>query len=258
MQNALASKKYNAWIVDAVDGSLICNIATKDAPAANIAVVNVAGPLCGLGDKPSAQDHWAPGTVAIVDNLSVDFLTDWYEYMVKENPGPQKVVVLMGPESHPTYRQHKEALDKIQAEHPDFKVEAIAATDFSRLEGQKQTQSLLLAHPDATILMSIYSDITEGALSAIKSAGKTGSIKVYDRGGSRPIIEAIKAGNVIATTANYPVGAANAVEALRKAFAGEQGPRVILNDGGPIPPGSTATGLVIIDSSNVADFEIEY
>ncbi|MDT3444923.1 MULTISPECIES: sugar ABC transporter substrate-binding protein [unclassified Pseudofrankia] len=258
LQNALASRRYNAWIVDAVDGSLICNIVTKEAPAANIAVVQVAGPACGLEKEPSSQDHWAPGTVAIVDNLSTNFLVDWYEYVVKKNPGPQKVIVVTGPDTHPTFLQHKNALAEIQAKYPDFKVVAIAPTDFSRLKGQQVTQSLLLAHPDATLLMGIYSDITEGALTAIAQAGKTGQIKVYDRGGSAPIIEAIKAGTVAATTANYPIDAANAAtDALRRAFAGEEGPRVILNDGGPVPAGSE-TGMTPIDSSNVADFHVEY
>jgi ribose transport system substrate-binding protein len=259
MENALASKKYNAWIVDAVDGDLVCNIVTKQAPAANIAVVQVAAPVCGLGKKPSAQDHWAPGTVAIVDNLSTDFLVDWYNYMAKENPGPQKVIVITGPETHPTYFQHTEALKQVQAEHPEFQVVAVAATDFSRLKAAQEAQSLLTANPDATLIMGIWSDGTQGILTAVDAAGMTGKIKVYDRGGSGAIIDAIKKGTVVATTGNYPVGAGTAaVNALNLAFQGKPGPHVILNDGGAIPADATKNGLVVIDKSNVNDFTVEY
>jgi ribose transport system substrate-binding protein len=259
MESALVSKKYNAWIVDAVDGDVVCNIATKQAPAADIAVVTVAAPLCGLGVKPNAEDHWAPGTVAIVDNLSIDFLVDWYEYLVKENPGPQKVIVVTGPETHPTYFQHSEALKKVQEEHPEFKVLAIAATDFSRLKAAQVSESLLTANPDATLIMGIWSDGTQGILTAVQSAGLTGKIKVYDRGGSGAIIDAIKQGTVVASSGNYPVGAGTAaVKALRLAFEGNPGPHVILNDGGPIPSSATKNGLVVIDKSNVDEFKVEY
>jgi ribose transport system substrate-binding protein len=258
IQNAITSSKYNAFFINAVDGDLVCKPLTELAPKRNIAVVNVAAPLCGRALKPSAAEHYAPGTVAIIDNLSTDFLVDWYNYMADRNPGPQKILLIDGPEPHTTTPIHAAALEKVTAEHPDFQVEATGHTDWSKLQGLKVTQSMLKAHPDATILMGIYSDITEGALTAIKQAGMEGKIKVYDRGGASGIIDDIKAGKVMGTTANYPVDSAvTAVDLLQKAFAGKKFDHVILNEGGPVPAGSK-TGMTPIDASNVKDFQPQY
>jgi len=208
--------------------------------------------------KPSAAEHYAPGTVAIIDNLSTDFLVDWYKYLADKNPGPQKVILVDGPEPHTTTAIHAAALKQVTADHPDFQVVATGHTDWSKLKGLQVTQSLLKAHPEVTILMGIYSDITEGALTAIEQAGLTGKIKVYDRGGASGIIQDIRDGKVAGTTANYPVGSAvAAVNVLKKAFAGEPFDHVILNEGGPVPAGSS-TGMTPIDASNVKDFDPQY
>lgn len=257
IRSAITSKKYNAFIVDATSGDLLCNILTKDAPAANIAVVSVAGPICGLNLQPSSKDHWAPGTVAIIDNQSIDYFADYLGYVVKQNPGPQNVIVLQGPPLHPRTALINAALDRVKTQYPDFNVVAQGETDFSALKGQQQAQSLLAAHPETTLIFTAFSDITQGAVTAVQQAGKSGQVKLYDVGGSRPILELIKSGAVASTTAGYPVSAGKAaVAALKAAVAGEPGPRVILNDGGPVPDGST-TGLVVLDKTNVGDFVAE-
>jgi ribose transport system substrate-binding protein len=257
IQNAIASKKYNAFIVDATDGDSLCKILTEDAPAANIAVVNVAGPICGQAAKPDPKDHWAAGTVAIIDNQSVDNFIEYLQYIIKENPGPQKVVVLGAPALHPRTGITKAALKAVTAEHPDFKVVGTAETDFSVLQGQQKAQALLAANKDATIIFSVFSDLSQGAVTAVKQAGLTGKVKIYDIGGSGPLIKLVKDGTVQATTAGFPVSAgAAAVGAIEKAFAGEEGPRVILNDGGPDPKNSP-TGLVIVDKASAQTFKAE-
>jgi ribose transport system substrate-binding protein len=259
VQNAITSGKYNAFFINAVDGVDVCNLLTVEAPAHNIAVVNVASPLCaGRALLPSPEQHWAPGTVAIIDNSSIDFMVDWYTWMAKQNPGPQKVIVVEGPQPHTTTPINNTALAIVQKSYPNFQVIAVGHTDWSELQGFTVTQSLLKAHPNATIVMGIYSDITLGVVKAIQQAGLQGKIKVYDRGGSSAIIQDIKQGLVQATTPNYPVGSAVAAMAvLQKAFMGQPFSHVILNEGGPVPAGSS-TGMLPIDSANVASFVPQY
>jgi ribose transport system substrate-binding protein len=260
IQSAIASKKYNAFIVDTNDGNSQCNLLTKTAPAANIAVVNLSGPICGLSSKPDGRDAVADGEVGAVGNNNILAIRDYLNYMIKKNPGPQKVIVETLPPLHPLTPEIDAALAMIKQTHPEFQVVAKVSTDGSTLQGQQKTAPLLLAHPDATVLFSAYADITLGAITAIKSAGLAGKIKVYDQFGSKAIVAHIKDGTVAATTGGYPAGSAEAgVEMLRKAFEGQQGPRIILGDGGPVPAdGSTWNGVNIIDKTNLADYNPQF
>jgi len=260
VQNAITSGKYNAFFVNSIGSEgLLCKSLTEDAPAANIAVVNVASPLCaGLPLKPHPADHYAPGTLAIIDNASVDFYIAWYNWVISKNPGPQKVIMMEGPESHTNSAIQNAALAIVTKDHPEFQIIATGHTDWSRVQGQSVMANLLTAHPDVTIVQGVYSDITLGALTAIKRAGVQDNIKVYDRGGSSDILAAIKAGAVQATTLNYAQGSAiTAWSIFQKAFTGQPFPNVVLNEGGPVEAGST-TGLTPIDSSNVNQTEPQF
>ncbi|BEP13873.1 sugar ABC transporter substrate-binding protein [Acidothermaceae bacterium B102] len=260
IQSAITSKKFNAFVVDTDDGPGECKILTTTAPAANIAVVDLSGPICGLSSKPNGRDQVANGTIGAVGNNSILAVHDYLKYMIKNNPGPQKVIVVTGPPLHPLTPEIDAALALIKSEDPQFQIVANVSTDFSTLQGQQKTAPLLVAHPDATIIFSAYADITVGALTAIKAAGKSGKIKVYDQFGSKAIVADIKSGTVAATTGGYPAGSAQAgIEMIRLAFQGKQGPRIQLGDGGPVPAdASTWNGVNIIDKTNVDQYNPQF
>jgi ribose transport system substrate-binding protein len=260
IENAVSSKKFNAFIVDTDDGDAECNLLTKTAPAANIAVVNLSTAICGLWKKPNGRDAVADGTVGAVGNNNILAIHDYLNHMIKNSPGPQKVIVMTGPPLHPLTPQINAALDLIKTEHPEFEIVANVSTNFSTLQGQQKLAPLLVAHPDATVLFSAYADITVGALTAIKAAGMTGKLKVYDQFGSKIIVSDIKSGAVAATTGGYPAGSAEAgVAMIQKAFQGQQGPRVQLGDGGPVPANEASwNGVTIIDKSNLDSYNPQF
>ena len=260
IQNAISSGKFNAFIVDTDDASAECNMLTQTAPAAHIAVVNLSTPICNLSSNPNGRDQVANGTVGAVGNNNILAIRDYLLYMIKHNPGPQKVIVLTGPPLHPLTPEINAALALIKTEYPQFQVIADETTDFSTLQGQQKTAPLLVAHPNATILFSAYADITVGALTAIKAAGMTGKIKVYDQFGSKAIVTDIENGTVAATTGGYPIGSADAgVAMILNAFQGHQSSRIVLGDGGPVPEdASTWNGVTIVDKSNAAQYQPQF
>jgi len=184
VQNALQSKRYNAFILAAADGSVLCKIATEDAPRAGILVSAIGIQLCGRATK-QGEAQWAPGTLNFVGGaLSYDTYSAWYDHVVTLNPGPQKVGFLTGPDlvSY-TIIMHK-ILDEMKAKHPEFQVVERLQTDYSVPDSLKKAQNLIQAHPDLTIIMTVYSNLTRGVVGALEQAGKTGTIKVYDAGGT--------------------------------------------------------------------------
>jgi ribose transport system substrate-binding protein len=259
IQNALQSKKYNAAIVLPVDPQLICNILTEQAPAEGMVVSVMTGALCGRTVK-EGDGLWAPGTLDYVGGVhTYNYWKQYLDYVVEENPGPQKAVVLTGPKINAITVNLDKALEDVQAEHPGFKVVAKQDTDYSVPVAQQKMVPMIQAHPDATIFFSAYSNLTRGAMQALRGAGKVGKIKIYDKGATEWAIAQMHEGTIETTTPEHPVAImSRQVELLQHAFEGKQVPRFVPNDGAPVPKGADArTGLVIVDQKAAKTFQPE-
>lgn len=260
IENAIASGEYNAFLVYALDPNQYCKILSEDAPAAGIAVAVEGGAICGLSLEPRAEDQWQPGTLSVLTNITTDYEYAFFRNIAEKYEGDKKVIVLSGPDLFPTTANLNEALERIQKDFPDFQVVAQASTDFSLVEGQAQAQALLQAHPEANMIFTVYSDITLGAMAAVKEAGREGEIKIFDIGASTPIVEGIKAGTVEAAAPYFPISNGRSmIEVIHTAFRGEEWPRYVKNDGGPITADSDPeTGMFWLDRKNVDSFTPEY
>jgi ribose transport system substrate-binding protein len=247
-------------IVDTDDGDSECNQLTKDAPAANIAVVTLSTAICGLYMKPNGRDATADGLIGGVGNNNINSIHDYLLYMIKQNPGPQKVLVVTGPPLHPLSPQIDAAVEMIKKEHPEFQILATVKTNFSTIDAFNKVQPLLVAHPDTTVIFCAYADISTGTLQALKAAGLVGKVKVYDQYGNKTIVEDIKDGLVAATTGGYPKGSVDAAfSIIRNAFEGKPFDRAVLGDGGPVPADAAHwSGVTIIDKSNLDTFHPEF
>jgi ribose transport system substrate-binding protein len=256
MATALAaakSGKYNAFVLASVDPAATCNFVRNNIGPAGIPTSISNQAICGRAVKPIAE-QWEPGTVAYVGGMqSSDAFYRWLERIVKDNPGPQKVGFLTGPDLNANTQNVDIAIDRIQKAHPEFKIVSKVRTDYTIVQGQSKTEAILRGTPDLSLLVSNYSDPTRGAVSAIKSAGKQGKVKVYDYGGSSWIVDAIKRGDVELTGALLPyTEMARSVQALVDLWAGKDVPHVIDLSQDP------AIGNTIIDKSNAGSFKPEY
>jgi ribose transport system substrate-binding protein len=261
IQDAIATKKYNAFIVQPNDGQLLCTVLTKTAPADNIAVIALDSPLCGQASAPTWASQYTPGLLQFVGIYTSDLETQYLEWMAAQNPGPQKVIALTGPALFPNTPMAESALKNVQAKYPNFKLVAQAATDFSTLEGQQKTLPLLTANPGVTIVYSVYSDITQGVAAAIKQAGLSGKVKVYDIGLSSWDVGALKDGQLAGSlSTDYPIYDANeTLNALQEAFSGKAPPHVVANDGYPYTQylANGDTKPIIITPSTVSSFDAQ-
>jgi len=148
--------------------------------------------------------------------------------IAKQNPGPQKVAVLTGPDLNANTINTDLAIKDAQKKYPNFKVVAVVRTDYSVPQGNAKAQPLLQANPDLTILIGNYSDITRGAVQAVQAAGRLGKLKIYDSGGNKWAFEAVKRGWITSTRTLTPYGEIQkSVEALAAAWAGKPAPRFV-------------------------------
>jgi ribose transport system substrate-binding protein len=223
LQNALQSKDYNAWIVENYGGKINCNILSKQAPAANIVVVQITNPTCDQADKPAGEQFWTPGTLSIVGGEATINYYDHWAKAAKDlfGPGDHVVGVLNGPPLVSSTVNLNKALK-------DNGIQPVAnvAGNYTTPDGLAKAQTMLQAHPDIDVIMSIYGDTTLGGIQAVQQAGKTGKVKIFDVGGSKTVTDQVAAGKQTMSVPYFPVTQAEvAVQNINDAFAGKKVPR---------------------------------
>jgi len=254
MQNAL-NRDYDAWFVRAAEGSTVCDLATVQAPAKNVLVVTGTLPICGRSVN-EGEEQWAPGTLSYVGGTqSGDAFLELLEYMAAQNPGPQKLGTVTGPELNPITRNFEIGLERFLAKHPDYTFVANARTDYSTPVAYEKSVPMVQGNPDITLYFSSYGNLTKGLVTALKEQNRLGSVKVYEGGATTWSKQAILDGELQATSMlTVRTNSVKALEALRDAQQGKPVDRFIANDGLPITNGKL---VQIIDKSNIEGFKPE-
>lgn len=227
-QNIVSGGKYNAIVAEMANGVQVCKLLTEDAPAKGIIVSAANQPLCDRAMK-EGEEYWSPGTINYVGGTQgLQAWREALEYIIKQVPGPQKVAVITGPDLIVQTISIDVALKEMQQKYPDFQVVAEVRTDYSLPQAYQKSLPLLRAHPEITMLIGNYSDLSRGAVQAIKQAGLSDKIKVFDNGGSSWAFQAVRDGEVFSTRTYTPYTEMyKSVESLVAAWKGEPTPRYV-------------------------------
>jgi len=254
VENALQRGGFDAYLIIALDGNTMCPVLTKQAPAKGIAVVTALTPICNTGLNPEGDKLWSPGTIAHVQDDST-YTEDqkWVDAIAQRLPGKHTVALLNGPPLITVAKAFKKAIDYGKTKYPNLDFKYVVSTDQSTPDCLTKEQTLLQAHPEVDVVLSNYSDCTVGAIKAIKAAGKSAAVKVFDVGGSPQSFAAVKAGELEMTTFHTPRDNGTiGLRTLVQAFQGKKVPRYV----GVYPPGVTiANSPLIIDKSNVGKYQ---
>lgn len=257
MQVALASGNYNGWLVQAASGDILCDIASRQAPSANILVQTSSITLCGrvLGE---GEELWTPGTLNFVGgNETVAAWRTLWDHAVAENPGPQKVGVIVGNPLSSITLAFMEAME--QALPSDWTVLPAVNTDYSVPDSQAKAVPLIQANPDMTIIMSAYTNISKGVVAALQQANRLDEVKIYEGGGTETALKWVDEGILEATMARYSRSPIRySIEAMAAAWAGENVPRFMGNDGHPMEVGRAEDAAVfLVTRDNVENYHPE-
>jgi ribose transport system substrate-binding protein len=230
IQNALASKKFNAMIITPIASQPSCQQITSDIPAADIPVVVTAQQTCGRDDK-SGRELWSPGIVSWIGNDWTAMDLGWAKAASDALPGPTETLWIGGPSDNIVASLNARVLKRAQDNHPNLKLVGFGYTDYTPASALTQVQNLLKAHPKVGAIMLQFGGMIPGVAQAIKQGGKTGSIKVFSIGGTEADKPAITKGEETFTVPFYPYTQSYcAVEILAALNAGQRVPRVVMND----------------------------
>jgi ribose transport system substrate-binding protein len=256
MQNALQSKKYDAWITISLDGNLDCKILSQEAPAAGIVVLVADTAICNRATLPFLR-QWQPGTLAFVSGEnSVNYLSGWLNDVASQLHGSHKVALLTGPPPPvPTTVALDQVLAKFKSQHPNLDFVDVLPTDYTPADALAKTQTILQSHPDVDTILSVYSDDTRGVVAALTGAGKLKRIKVIDIGAEKYDVSEVLAGNLLFTVPYTPVNSAKgAMKTLLSAFQGVSVQRTV----DVFPPYGSVDKPLIIDGANARTFKAQY
>jgi len=120
-------------------------------------------------------------------------------------------------------------------------------------------QSALLAHPDISIIISSWDDMSRGVEQAVIAAGKTPGkdIKIFSGGATKVGVAKVKAGTWAQTTAYLPYQEAYyGSAALMMALEGK--PVNAYIDEALLPEIVNTTGTIFITKANVEKYEPVY
>jgi ribose transport system substrate-binding protein len=114
--------------------------------------------------------------------------------------------------------------DEVMAAYPNIKVVATSDAGFTKEGGIKVMEDFLQRFPagEIDVVRSDYSDMTMGALEAIKTAGRTELLgHVVGEGGHFKTIEAVVAGEIARETQTPPYFGAKAIQSCMDILAGK-------------------------------------
>jgi ribose transport system substrate-binding protein len=144
------------------------------------------------------------------------------DYLVKVTGGKAHVGILEGIPGHETGDSRMRGFRDAVKAAPGVTIVASQPANWERDQGFNVFQNMLQAHPDIDSVFACSDLMALGAIEAIRSAGKTGTIKVIGFDALDDAKKAIAAGTMEASVAQLPseMGKA-AVESAVKVIRGE-------------------------------------
>jgi ribose transport system substrate-binding protein len=260
VQNILQQGDFDALMVIAIDGTQMCKVVTKQAPARNIPVVSLNVPLCAHQTKPEGPEMWVPGLITQVGATTTVDSQRWFYQQAAKSRGPGKHVAALigGAPLTGGALASDAALKEVKATNAlpgNFDIKYKVSTNYTTPDAFAKTQTLLRAHPEIDTLLSPYSDIGVGVVKAVNAAGLKGKVKVYDEGASGSALALVRSGDLEWTMPYYPESmGVDAIDAVADAFAGRKVPRWI----GQYTQGSKLGKPALITQENIDQFKREY
>jgi ABC-type sugar transport system substrate-binding protein len=206
-QDAISSKKYQAMVI----GSLIPTAGVacaRAAKAAGLPLVSTFGPIGG--DTASAEPTVTGVTSQVITPLDEQLKDLVYDILVpacaKRNPcnvGWLRTTQSL-PQSDALIAKYLQQAIKA---NPDIKIVGQASTELDTAPAITATTSFLQKTPNLSVIVSYASQGAFGAVKALEAAGKKPGkdVLLVTGGGSKAVMDLMRAGEVYGTTINLPV-----------------------------------------------------
>ncbi|MEU9884566.1 D-ribose ABC transporter substrate-binding protein [Sphaerisporangium sp. NPDC051011] len=113
--------------------------------------------------------------------------------------GKGQYVELLGNPTDNNAKVRSDGYAEVLSQFPDLKLVQQETANWDRAEGKQKMEVMLRAHPDITGVVAGNDEMALGAIQALKDAGKLAQVKVLGFDGNQDAVNAVKAGEMVAT-----------------------------------------------------------
>ncbi|MBM9467428.1 sugar ABC transporter substrate-binding protein [Nakamurella leprariae] len=211
---ALAQQDFGCFIVNPITGNNLvqglAQIAQKDVP-----VVNIDRPIDADAAEAAGVDI---ATYIGTDNVEAAELAG--QRMVEQLGGTGQVAIIGGVAGDVTSNDRVTGFTN--AAQDSLELLPVIAADWNRQQALTTATDLMTANPDLKGIFAANDDMALGAARAVANAGKTDQITVIGLDGNEDALQAVQAGELDATVAQYPYAVGElGVQACEAALAGQ-------------------------------------
>lgn len=188
-------------IIDGKYAAILFNPTDAEGSIASVKRARDAGiPTFCMDREISASD------VAVSQILSDNFsgCVALGEYFVQKLDGKGTYVELLGLLGDNNTLNRSNGFHSVVDNYPELKRVAQQTADFDRTRAMEVMESILQAHPDIDAVFCGNDAMAMGAYRALATAGKAEDVMVFGFDGAKDVIDAIQAGDIVATGMQFP------------------------------------------------------
>jgi ribose transport system substrate-binding protein len=225
--DAIASNKYDAFVLKAVSGPPLMSCA-RQAISAGIPVV-VQGTALGPEQTTEPQVKGIVGSVVTLSTTNGTQLADETDAACKElgKTTSCKVVYLFGPTTFDYAAIVRKTYKSVLKEkYPYIELVGEEAANFDPDQAATKVRQLLQVHKDTDVVANDCDPCSLASAKVVDDIGRTGKILLASSGGQGAAVKAIAAGDLFATAVIMPASESRtavqmAIKAARKQPVGD-------------------------------------
>ena len=216
-------------------------------------------PIVSIDIAMSGDPDYTPGLAATLTMQGPAHFNESIDTAFASCSGNCSVAAVGGFVGSDLFTYWENAIKTAAKKYPNVKVVVDEPANFDPRIALTKIQSALLAHPDISIIISSWDDMSRGVEQAVIAAGKTPGkdVKIFSGGATKVGVAKVKAGTWAQTTAYLPYQEAYyGSVALMMALEGK--PINAYIDEALLPEIVNTTGTIFITKANVDKYEPVY
>jgi ABC-type sugar transport system substrate-binding protein len=198
-QIAVSEHVYDGYIFGPLAPEPSCKLWNSSLVPTGKPIVTVTVPMCGDTD-------YTPGLAATFTQQGEVHYQQLVDYAFASCTKECKVLAIGGFVGSQLQNYWEAAVQKGAAKYPNAKVVVAETANFDPRTAYKKTQDALVAHPDITVVVSNWDDMSRGIEQAIVSSGKKpgADIRIYSAGANMGSVKKLTEGTMNASLALLP------------------------------------------------------
>jgi len=202
MQDAIVSKKFDAFVITPVNGAVLVK-PTEDAIAAGIKVVAIFNDIGPDLDSIKPQVKGISSVIGQRLSINGQLLGQWIAKACG-NKNPCNAAYMPGSFKQGTEIIRLNALNKVLKAHPNIKKIQSAEGGYTAAPALKAATDVLTAHSNLDVFATSGDQMMTGIIQAVKNAGKSGKIKLVGNGTTIEGVNWVRQGIVLADPVGVP------------------------------------------------------